>query len=43
VSGQALIVPSQAVAFVRDDLSGFASAVDEFRRRLGEGRWGDAT
>jgi hypothetical protein len=43
VSGQALIVPSEAVAYVRDDLTGFAGAVDEFRRRLGDQRWADAT
>ena len=27
-----------AEEFVRDDLSGFGSAVEEFRRRLGSGR-----
>jgi uncharacterized protein YrrD len=42
VSGQSLMVPAEAEEFVRDDLSGFASAVDRFRRRLrGEGDKGD--
>jgi uncharacterized protein YrrD len=39
VSGETLMVPAAAEEFVRDDLSGFGSAVEEFRRRLGsEGR-----
>ena len=38
VSGQALIVPAAAEGFVRDDLSGFGSAVAEFRARLEAGR-----
>jgi uncharacterized protein YrrD len=38
VSGETLMVPAAAEEFVRDDLSGFGSAVDEFRRRLREGR-----
>ena len=37
VSGETLMVPAAAEEFVRDDLSGFGSAVDEFRRRLGSG------
>lgn len=37
VSSQALIVPGSAEEFVQDDLSGFASAVAEFRARLREG------
>jgi len=39
VSGETLMVPAAAEEFVRDDLSGFGSAVEEFRRRLdAEGR-----
>ena len=38
VSGETLMVPAAAEEFVRDDLSGFGSAVDEFRRRLRSGR-----
>jgi uncharacterized protein YrrD len=38
VSGQALMVPAAAEEFVRDDLSGFGSAVADFRTRLREGR-----
>jgi uncharacterized protein YrrD len=38
VSGQALMVPAAAEEFVRDDLSGFGSAVEGFRTRLREGR-----
>ena len=38
VSGETLMVPAAAEEFVRDDLSGFGSAVEEFRRRLGSGR-----
>jgi sporulation protein YlmC with PRC-barrel domain len=38
VSGETLMVPAAAEEFVRDDLSGFGSAVDEFRRRLESGR-----
>jgi uncharacterized protein YrrD len=34
VSGETLMVPAAAEEFVRDDLSGFGSAVEEFRRRL---------
>ena len=34
VSGEALMVPDSAVEFLRDDLSGFGSAVEEFRTRL---------
>lgn len=35
VSGETLMVPAAAEDFVRDDLSGFGSAVAEFRARLG--------
>jgi uncharacterized protein YrrD len=35
LSGETLMVPAAAEEFVRDDLSGFGSAVEEFRRRLG--------
>lgn len=38
VSGQALMVPATAEPFIRDDLSGFGAAVDEFRAELGRGR-----
>jgi uncharacterized protein YrrD len=38
VSGETLMVPAAAGEFVRDDLSGFGSAVEEFRRRLESGR-----
>lgn len=34
VSGEALMVPAQAVEFVCDDLAGFGAAVDAFRARL---------
>jgi uncharacterized protein YrrD len=34
VSGTALMVPAAAEPFIRDDLSGFGAAVDEFRARL---------
>lgn len=34
VSGTALMVPASAEPFIRDDLSGFGSAVDEFRAQL---------
>lgn len=37
VSGETLMVPAAAEEFVRDDLSGFGSAVEEFRRRLETG------
>ena len=37
VSGETLMVPAAAADFVRDDLSGFGSAVDDFRARLREG------
>lgn len=36
VSGDTLMVPAAAADFVRDDLSGFGSAVDDFRVRLKE-------
>lgn len=36
VSGEILMVPAAAEGFVRDDLSGFGSAVEEFRARLRE-------
>ncbi|HWC12943.1 MAG TPA: PRC-barrel domain-containing protein [Acidimicrobiales bacterium] len=38
VSGQALMVPATAEPFIRDDLSGFGAAVDEFRAELARGR-----
>jgi uncharacterized protein YrrD len=34
VSGDALVVPKEVDAFVRDDLAGFGAAVDEFRAQL---------
>ena len=34
VSGQNLIVPASVQPFIRDDLSGFGGAVDEFRAQL---------
>lgn len=34
VSSSALIVPASVTGFIRDDLSGFGSAVDEFRAQL---------
>ena len=34
VSGDTLMVPTAAREFVRDDLSGFGSAVADFRARL---------
>jgi uncharacterized protein YrrD len=37
VSGTTLMVPAAVYDFVRDDLSGFGSAVEEFRARLTEG------
>lgn len=37
VSGEALIVPGAATGYVRDDLSRFGSAVDEFRAHLRRG------
>jgi hypothetical protein len=37
VSGETLMVPAAAADFVRDDLSGFGSAVEDFRARLKEG------
>lgn len=36
-SGEHLIVPASATAFVRHDLAGFGAAIDDFRRQL-EGR-----
>jgi sporulation protein YlmC with PRC-barrel domain len=36
VSGSTLLVPAAAEGFVRDDLSGFGSAVADFRARLRE-------
>jgi len=39
VSGETLMVPAEVEGFVRDDLSGFGSAVADYRARLaGEGR-----
>lgn len=35
VSRSALIVPASVTNFIRDDLSGFGGAVDEFRAQLG--------
>lgn len=37
VSGAALIVPASVTGFIRDDLSGFGSAVDDFRAQLEDG------
>ena len=37
VSGTALMVPVMAESFIRDDLSGFGAAVDEFRAQLSGG------
>jgi sporulation protein YlmC with PRC-barrel domain len=34
VSGTALMVPAQVEPFIRDDLTGFGGAVDEFRNEL---------
>jgi uncharacterized protein YrrD len=34
VSGSALMVPASAEPFIRDDLSGFGAAVDDFRAQL---------
>ncbi len=34
-SGEHLMVPASATAFVRDDLAGFGAAVDAFREQLG--------
>lgn len=34
VSSSALIVPASVTAFIRDDLSGFGGAVDDFRAQL---------
>jgi uncharacterized protein YrrD len=36
VSGQVLMVPASVQEYIRDDLSGFGSAVDDFRALLGE-------
>ena len=38
VSGRALMVPATAEPYIRDDLSGFGAAVDEFRAELARGR-----
>jgi uncharacterized protein YrrD len=37
VSRSALIVPASVTTFIRDDLSGFGGAVDEFRAQLDRG------
>ena len=37
VSGTALMVPATVEPFIRDDLSGFGAAVDEFRAQLAGG------
>ncbi len=34
ISGEKIIVPDSAIDYVRDDLSGFGGAVNEFRSRL---------
>ena len=34
VSGDALIVPHEVDAFIRDDLAGFGAAVEDFRAQL---------
>jgi uncharacterized protein YrrD len=36
VSGETLMVPAEVEGFVRDDLSGFGSAVSDYRARLAE-------
>ena len=36
VSGDALLVPAKVEPFLRDDLSGFGAAVDDFRKLLGD-------
>ncbi len=38
VSGETLMVPAEVEGFVRDDLSGFGSAVSDYRARLAEER-----
>lgn len=38
VSGTALVVPASVEPFIRDDLSGFGAAVDEFRAQLSGSR-----
>jgi uncharacterized protein YrrD len=38
VSGETLMVPAEVEGFIRDDLSGFGSAVADFRARLAEER-----
>jgi uncharacterized protein YrrD len=38
VSGSALIVPATVTHFIRDDLSGFGGAVDDFRSQLEQTR-----
>lgn len=37
ISGEHIVVPDAATDFIRDDLAGFGSAVDEFRSKLGRG------
>jgi uncharacterized protein YrrD len=37
VSGTVLMVPASVETFIRDDLSGFGAAVDEFRSQLPDG------
>src|SRR5581483_435891 len=34
VSGEALVVPAAVTGYIRDDLSGFGAAVDDFRASL---------
>ncbi len=36
ISGENVIVPDNAADYVRDDLTGFGGAVDDFRAQLGE-------
>lgn len=38
ISGEKIVVPDAAAAFVRDDLSGFGGAVEDFRAQLREDR-----
>lgn len=38
VSGEALMVPAEAEAFVADDLAGFGASVERFRSQLGGAR-----
>lgn len=37
ISGENIVVPDTAADYVRDDLTGFGAAVDDFRAQLGKG------